>query len=100
MSRILEKENLPVYPEPALQQHVQGKVTVKVLVDPTGHVATAELVSGDTALANAGVDAARGFQFQPYRLNGEAIYVESQIILEFSIKGHGYKAKGHVAYLK
>lgn len=100
LSRILEKENLPAYPDAALQQHIQGQVTVKVLVDPTGHVTTAELLSGNNALADASLDAARGFQFHPYRLNGEAIFVESQISLEFSIKGHGDKAKVRVAYLK
>jgi TonB family protein len=54
-----------VYPEQALHDRVEGKVTVKVTVGREGTVTRAIPVSGPKALHQAAVDNVRQWQFEP-----------------------------------
>jgi TonB family protein len=100
LARGLQKENLPAYPDAALQQDIQGAIVLSVLVDETGHMLEAKALSGEPVLAQAALDAVCGYQFRPYLINGLPVAVGSQMIFDFTIKGHGAKATGHVKYEK
>jgi outer membrane biosynthesis protein TonB len=96
----LQKETLPSYPDAALQQKVHWAIVLSVLVDETGHMLEAKALSGEPVLAQAALDAVCGYQFRPYLINGLQVAVGSQMIFDFTIKGHGAKATGHVKYEK
>jgi TonB family protein len=53
----------PVYPEEAKHQRIQGVVAVEITVNESGEVTDARAVSGNDALRQASVDAARQFRF-------------------------------------
>src|SRR5438477_2767523 len=53
-----------VYPEQALQDRVEGRVTLKVTVGPDGTVTHAVPVSGPKALRQAAMDNVRQWQFE------------------------------------
>jgi TonB family protein len=59
----------PKYPAEAKKNHVTGQVQVKVLVDETGKVISAEAQFGPEPLLAAAVEAARGARFKPLVVN-------------------------------
>jgi TonB family protein len=63
----------PIYPAEAKKNHVSGQVQVKVLLDETGKVVSAEATFGPEALRAAAVEAAKRARFKPQLINGVAI---------------------------
>jgi TonB family protein len=59
----------PVYPAEAKKNHVTGQVQVKVIVDETGKVISAEATFGPEPLFAAAVEAARRARFKPLVVN-------------------------------
>ncbi len=55
----------PVYPEMARRFHLSGTVKVQVVITPAGTVKSAKAVGGHPVLADAAVDAARKWRFEP-----------------------------------
>jgi TonB family protein len=60
----------PVYPAEALKNRIQGQVQVKVTLDETGKVISAEAVFGPEQLRAAAVEAAKRARFKPTEVNG------------------------------
>src|SRR3989454_3082137 len=60
----------PSYPAEARKEHASGQVQVKVLIDETGKVISAEAVFGRESLRKAAVDAAQRARFSPTRVDG------------------------------
>jgi len=62
----------PAYPEEARLRGVEGRAILRLSIDATGRVASAELVesSGSASLDAAALDAARGWRFEPATLDG------------------------------
>jgi outer membrane biosynthesis protein TonB len=56
---------------------------VEVLVDESGSVIGARAISGPPLLQDASVNAARGAQFYPMRLQGEPVKVKGVITFDF-----------------
>jgi TonB family protein len=83
----IKQESKPDYPEDAKKKGVEGRVVVKVLVDPDGVVKKACAISGDRILRKAAENAALNFVFEPIFLNGEKFsrFLEEQIVFEFKI---------------
>jgi periplasmic protein TonB len=75
-----------VYPTLARAQHVQGDVTIDVLIDATGKVAATNVISGNPLLRTAAIDALRLWKYQPARLNGEAIPVHLSVTIVFHLQ--------------
>jgi len=75
----------PVYPPKAREQHVQGTVVLRLLIDQQGNVVKAEKISGHDALVPAAVDAAKQWKYQPFILNGEPIAVDTTIDMKFAL---------------
>ena len=73
----------PQYPEAARAVKASGVVSVKVLIDETGNVISAEAVSGHPLLRAASVDAASVAKFTPTRLSGQPVKVSGVITYNF-----------------
>ncbi len=90
---------LPTYPQPELESGTEGKSRLEVWVDPTGVVEECRPLSGDPNFVATSIEALKQFRFQPYLLNGVAVYVHSSIGFDFAVKGRGKYAKTKVKVL-
>ena len=73
----------PAYPKLAREIHTSGPVVVEVVVDEAGKVLSARALSGHALLRKAAEDAARGWRWNPTRLNGVAVQVIGTITFNF-----------------
>lgn len=73
----------PSYPPIARSAHASGTVTVRVLIDESGNVISAQATSGHPLLQAAAVNAARGSKFSPTKLSGQPVKVSGVIIYNF-----------------
>jgi TonB family protein len=73
----------PNYPAEARRVHQFGEVQVKVLVDETGKVISAEAVFGPESLRQAAVDAAKQARFAPRVVDGITVKVSGILTYEF-----------------
>ena len=55
----------PTYPELAKKMQISGTVKIEVVVSPNGTVKEARVVGGHPVLANAALDAAKKWRFDP-----------------------------------
>ena len=74
----------PAYPAEAKKDHITGQVQVKVFVDETGKVTSAEIMSGPGALQAAALEAAKRARFQPHIVNGVAVKVFGVLTYDFT----------------
>ena len=75
----------PIYPEVARRMRVFGKVSVQVLVDETGRVVSATVVSGSPFLRTAAQNAALQARFSPTRVGDQPVKVSGVIIYNFEL---------------
>ena len=75
----------PAYPAEAKKNHVTGQVQVKVVVDESGKVISAEAVFGPEPLLAAAVEAARRARFKPLVVN--EVHLKFFGILTFDFDG-------------
>jgi TonB family protein len=75
----------PIYPPLARQARIQGEVILRAFIDPMGSVASLELISGHPMLAPAVLDAVKQWKYKPYLLNGNAVNVETQVTVNFTL---------------
>lgn len=73
----------PAYPPIAKAAHATGQVIVKVVVDETGRVVTAEAVSGHPLLQAAAIAAARQAKFSPTLVDGKPVRVSGTLTYIF-----------------
>ncbi len=73
----------PTYPDQALSMRLGGPVVLQASVTETGTVTNVKVVSGQAVLANAAIAAVRQWRYQPSRLNGAPVSVETQITVNF-----------------
>ena len=69
------------YPASARAKGIEGKVVLRLSIDVEGKVVDTKVLSGDPALTQAAIDAARQWRFQAPIQNGSPI--ESDYIAEF-----------------
>ena len=69
----------------AKQMRIQGLVSVQILVDESGKVISAQVVSGNPALSTAARDAAMRARFTPTTLNGQAVKIQGIINYNFTM---------------
>jgi protein TonB len=75
----------PIYPPLARQARIQGTVVLKAKINQTGDVVSLELVSGHPMLAPAAIEAVKQWKYLPYILNGNAVDVETQVRVNFTL---------------
>jgi TonB family protein len=87
-SKLLVKRVAPVYPADAKSAHIQGKVVLDTTVGPDGAVEDVRLVSApSTSLAQAAFQSVSQWEYKPYRVNGQAVTVESEVEVDFTLGG-------------
>ena len=69
----------PAYPELARKMNITGTVKVEVVVSPNGTVKEARVVGGHPVLANAALEAAKKWRFEPAS-------VESAGVIDFKFE--------------
>lgn len=78
----------PVYPPLARTARVQGSVVLAALISKDGTIENLRLLSGHPMLSASAIDAVKQWRYKPYILNGDAIEVETQITVNFSLGGN------------
>lgn len=73
----------PVYPPIAIAARMEGTVRLRAIIGTDGSVRELEVLSGNPILANPAMQAVRLWRYQPTRLNGEAVEVETLITVNF-----------------
>lgn len=86
MRTFLTKQTQPNYPEVARKQHIEGTVLLQVRISREGTVCDAALISGHPLLAPAAIEAVKQWRYKPYLLNGQAVEVETQALINFALK--------------
>ena len=82
---LLIRKVQPQYPKNALTMHVEGAVQLMATVSASGNVATVKILSGDSLLTKAAVDAVKQWKYKPYRLNGQPVEIQTQITVNFAL---------------
>jgi periplasmic protein TonB len=77
----------PEYPALARQARIQGTVILHALISRDGRIANLQLISGHPLLVKAATDAVRQWRYRPYFLNDQAVEVETQITVNFTLSG-------------
>lgn len=80
---LLIKRVKPVYPQAALAIHAQGAVQIEATVNKEGMVVNPKVLSGDSVLAQAALEAVRQWRYKPYYLDGEPVEIKTQITVNF-----------------
>jgi len=89
---ISKTQAAPVFPPAAQAGRFSGIVTVEVLIDVTGRVAHAHVVSSthtNVGFEEAALEAVRKWQFHPAEHNGDPVPYKEQFDLTFDRRGTG-----------
>jgi TonB family protein len=73
------------YPPAASAAHVAGAVKVEAVVDTSGNVAAARVISGPAQLRDAALNAVQQWRYKPYVLGGRARTFTTQAMMEFEL---------------
>jgi protein TonB len=84
---LLIKKVQPNYPPLARQARIQGQVVLQAEISKEGTIQNLQLVSGHPMLAPAAIEAVKQWRYKPYLLNGEAVAVETQVVVNFTLSG-------------
>jgi TonB family protein len=76
----------PEYPRAAQVMHLSGTVRLRAIISRDGTVRQLEVLSGNLILVQSAVAAVREWRYQPTRLNGEAVEVETYITVNFILE--------------
>ena len=82
---LLIKKIAPIYPATALELRKQGTVELLATVSKTGAIARVKVLSGESVLAKAAVDAVRQWKYRPFLLNAEPVEIQTQITINFRL---------------
>jgi len=85
MNELRVKNVAPVYPELARKSRIQATVVLRAEIGKSGKVENLQLISGHPMLAPAAIGAVKQWEYQPYLLNGEAVEVETEVSVNFTL---------------
>ncbi len=75
----------PEYPATAKAARVHGNVVIEALIDKSGNIARATVLSGPALLADSALKAVKQWKYRPYTQGGQPVEVESTITVHFHI---------------
>jgi TonB family protein len=75
----------PSYPPDARQDHVEGTVTLRIVIGTDRAIQDVSLISGHPALVQSALDAVKQWRYQPTLLNGKPVEVLTQVNINFSL---------------
>jgi len=73
----------PIYPVIAKEAGIQGTVVIEAIISKQGIVEQAHVLSGQPMLARAALEAVSRARYQPYKLNGQPVEVDTTINIDF-----------------
>jgi TonB family protein len=73
----------PEYPAAARPEQLQGVIVLDVVVGRDGSVVDVHAQNGPEILAQSAMDAMRWWRFEPYRVDGQNMVVETTVAMEF-----------------
>lgn len=76
---------MPLYPEAAKKQHVQGIVVLSVDVDKQGAVSQTRILAGNPLLASAAQAAVKQWKYRPVVEDGTAYAVTGDVLITFGL---------------
>ena len=83
MAKLVTHRVDPDYPEAARPENLQGVIVLDVVVGRDGSVLEMHALNGPEMLAEAAMDALRWWRFEPYRVDGQPVVVETTVAVEF-----------------
>ncbi len=75
----------PVYPTLPLQMHREGRVELHAIIATDGSIQSLEVVSGDPLFYTSALAAVREWRYQPTKLDGQAVEVDTQISVIYTL---------------
>ena len=75
----------PQYPYQAKQQRIAGDVVVAALIGKDGRVREVKSVRGNAMLSSAAIAAVRQWRYEPYKLNGDPVDMQTEIVIKFAL---------------
>ncbi|HTZ72747.1 MAG TPA: energy transducer TonB [Candidatus Aquilonibacter sp.] len=90
MEANLIKRVTPHYPQKAIEAHISGTVTLRVVVGTDGNVKDVQAVSGPPLFLQPSADALRQWQYKPVLLDGSAVEAETTVSVVFTLQGSPY----------
>jgi TonB family protein len=75
----------PLYPREAKEQHIEGTVTIHLLIGTDGRVRSLRELSGPGSLVPAALAAAEDWRFVPALLNGVPVDAEQDVTIVFRL---------------
>jgi TonB family protein len=77
----------PSYPEAARQGRIQGQVVLAIVIDKNGGTKDIRVVTSPSKLlTDSAISAVSQWRYQPYRLNGTVIDVQSTVVVNFALQ--------------
>ncbi len=83
MERLVTHRVDPEYPAAARPAKLQGVIVLDVVIGRDGSVLDVRALNGPEVLAQAAMEALRWWRFEPYRVDGKAMVVETKVAMEF-----------------
>ena len=82
---LLLKQTQPAYPADALRLGIEGPVELMATVSKAGDISAVKILSGDSRLAHAAVEAVKRWKYKPYLLDGEPVEIQTQVTVNFKL---------------
>lgn len=86
MRKLLVHRVHPVYPT---DEHSEGPVVLRAIIDKKGCVESLQIVSGNPPFVSAALHAVSQWKYRPYDVNGIPVRVETTIRFEFNSDADG-----------
>jgi TonB family protein len=83
MEKLVTHRVDPDYPEAARPSNLRGVIVLDVVVGREGSVVNMRALNGPDVLAQAAMDALRWWRFEPYRVDGQPVVVQTTVAVEF-----------------
>ena len=83
MEKLVTHRVDPDYPKAARPANLRGVIVLDVVVGRDGSVVNMHALNGPELLAQAAMDALRWWRFEPYRVDGQPVVVETTVAVEF-----------------
>lgn len=79
------KQVTPIYPAQARAEHIQGLVVLHAIIGKNGLVCNLLVMDGNPLLSASAMAAVRQWQYKPYMINGQPVYVDTTITVTFQL---------------
>jgi TonB family protein len=83
MEKLVTHRVDPEYPAAARPNELRGVIVLDVVVGRDGSVVDVHALNGPEVLARAAMEAMRWWRFEPYRVDGQPVVVETTVAMEF-----------------